>query len=59
MSDEPSGEGRGWELPIGLALGVVAVWWIGWHEQNLVGGVLTFVFVAFVTALFLVGRRRQ
>ena len=59
MSDEPLGEGRGWELPIGLVLGVVAVAWIGWHEGNVPGALGTFAFVAFVSGLFFVGRRRK
>ena len=59
MVEEPHGEGRGWELPIGIALGVVAAWWIGWHEQNILGGVLTFAFVALVFGMFLVGRGRR
>jgi hypothetical protein len=57
--DEPSGQGRGWELPIGLVLGVVAVAWIGWHERNVPGALGTFAFVAFVSVLFFVGRRRK
>ena len=58
MSDEPSGEGRGWELPIGLVLGVVAVAWFAW-QQRYVAALGTFVFVAFVSVLFLVGRGRK
>ena len=58
MSDDPLDEGRGWELPIGLALGFVAVAWM-WHERNIAGALGTFAFVAFVSALFLVGRSRK
>ena len=59
MVEEPHGEGRGWELPIGIALGVVAAWWIGWHNGNVVVGVVLLVFVTFLAALFLVGRSRK
>ena len=59
MSDEPSGERRGWELPIALVLGWVAVAWFGWHERDAVKALGTFAFVAFVSALFFVGRRRK
>ncbi len=59
MIEEPAGEGRGWELPIGLVLGVVAVVWFGWHERNLPAALGTFAFVAFVSVLFVVGRRRK
>ena len=57
MSDEPGSEGRGWELPIAIVLGWVAVAWFGWHERNFVAALGTFAFVALVSVLFLVGRR--
>ena len=59
MSHEPLGEGRGWELPIAIVLGWLAVAWIGWHERNVVGALGMFAFVAFVSVLFFVGRRRK
>jgi uncharacterized membrane protein YccC len=59
MLEEPDSGGRGWELPIGLVLGVVAAWWIGWHNGNVVVGVVLLIFVTFLSVLFFVGRSRK
>ena len=59
MIEEPGSTGRGWELPIVIVLGWVAVVWLGWHEGNIVAAVVTLAFTVLVTGMFVAGRRRK
>jgi hypothetical protein len=59
VSDEPGSDGPGWEIPLAILIGLVAAIWIGWQERDPAVAIGTFLFVAFLAALFLVGGMRK